>query len=270
MKKKILIITLLVILGLLTITLLYNKYFVSHKIKIYEYGIIDNKLPNNFHGLKIVHFSDIHYGKSTSLNDIDNVVKKINELKPDIVIFTGDLFSKDIKVKEKELQKIKVSLSRIKAKYSKYAIIGDNDLTFKDSFYQVFQDSYIILDNENSLFYITEETPIRITGINDISKEELFQEDDNLFNILITHKPDNIEKLKNKYNICFAGHSMGGQIKLPFFGPLIRLKGAKTYVSGFYKIKDTKLYVNDGIGSQNISMRVNNHPKINLYRLYSK
>ena len=63
---------------------------------------------------------------------------------------------------------------------------------------------------------------------------------------------------------------MGGQIKLIFYGPLIKLKGAKTYISGEYDINGSKLFVNDGIGSQNTNMRINNHPKINLYRLYSK
>lgn len=269
MKKK-LIIALLIILGFIAITLIFNKYFIAHKIKVVEYGITDKNLPNSFHGLKVVHYSDILYGKSTTDKDLKKMVNKINELKPDVVIFTGDLFTKDIKINEKEIKIIKNSLSKINAKYSMYAVIGDNDKSFKDDFYQVFQDDYIILDNESSLFYINEETPIRITGINNPKKEELFAEDDTLFNILITHKPDDVIKLKNKYNLVFSGHSMGGQIKLPFFGPLIKLNGAKTYVSGYYEINNTKLYVNDGIGSQNISMRVNNHPKINFYRLYNK
>ena len=269
MKKKI-IIFLLIILFLITITLLFNKYFISHRLKVVEYGIVDNSLPNNFHGLKIVHYSDILYGKSTSIKDIDKMVEKINEIRPDIVIFTGDLFIKEIKPNSKEIEKIKVSLSRINAKYNKYVVIGDNDLTFKDSFYQVFQDDYIILDNESSLLYISEEKPIRITGINNPKKEEAFPDEDNLFNILITHKPDDILKLKNKYNLIFAGHSMGGQINLPFFGPLIKLKGAKTYFTGFYEVNNSKLYVNDGIGTQNVSMRINTKPKINFYRLYAK
>lgn len=269
MKKK-LIITLLIILAILTLTLLYNKYFIAHKIKVIEYGITDKNLPENFHGLKIVQYSDILYGKSTTIRDLENVVNKINELNPDIVIFTGDLFTKDIKIKDKEIKKIKDTLSKINAKYDKYAVIGDNDKSFKDSFYQVFQEEYIILDNESTLLYINEEYPIRITGINDYSKEELFSEEDTLYDILITHKPDDLLKLKNNYNIAFAGHSMGGQIKLPFFGPLIKLKGAKTYTSGFYKLDKTELYVNEGIGTQNVSMRVNNKPKINLYRMYNK
>lgn len=269
MKKK-LIIVLLIIFAFIALTLLFNKYFISHKIQVIEYGIIDKKLPSNYHGLKIVQYSDILYGKSTTTKDLKKLVKKINELNPDIVIFTGDLFTKDIKIKEKELNSIKEILSEIKVKYNKYAVIGDNDLAFKDNFYQVFQDDYIILDNESSLFYIEKEIPIRITGINDPKKEEKFADDDNLYNILLLHKPDNILDLKNPYNIAFAGHSIGGQVKLPFFGPLVKLKGAKTYISGYYDVKNTKLYVNDGIGTQNIDMRINNHPKINFYRLYSK
>ena len=270
MKKK-LIIILLVILCLLVLVLLYNRYFVSHKIKVVEYGITDKKLPDNFHGLKIVHYSDILYGKSTSTKDIDKMVKKINELNPDIVIFTGDLFYKDIKVSNKELDKIKTSLSKINAKYKKYAILGDNDKKFKDSFYQVFDDDYDILDNEESLFYLNGETPIRFVGINNVKKEEVIKDEElKLYNVLLIHKPDEITNLKNNYNLIFAGHSMGGQIKIPFYGPLIKLDGAKTYTSGEYQVNDSKLYVTDGIGSQNTNMRINNHPKINFYRLYTK
>lgn len=268
MKKK-LIIVLLIILAIITLMLLYNKYFVTHNIKIKEYAVIDKNIPIDYHGLKIVHYSDILYGKSTSLKDIKKMVSKINELNPDIVIFTGDFFYKNIKIKEKELDKIKKELYKINSKYDKYAIIGDNDLKYKDSFYQLFQDEYIILDNEENLLYIDSENPIRIIGINNYKKENIL-ENDGIYNILITHKPDDIAKLKNKYNLAFAGHSMGGQFKSPFFGPLIKIKGAKTYITGEYEINGIKVFVNDGIGSQNIDMRINNNPKINFYRLYQK
>lgn len=269
MKKK-LIIFLLIILLLISITLVFNKYFVSHNIKVVEYGIKDKNLPDNFHGLKIVHYSDILYGKSTTTKDLKKMVLKINELKPDIVIFTGDFFTKDIKINDKELNKIKSILSKIESKYQNYAVIGDNDKTFKDSFYRLFQNEYTILDNESTYLYINDDSAIRITGINNPKKEEKFPDDDKLYNILILHKPDNIKEVKNKYNLTFAGHSMGGQIKLPFMGPLIKPKGAKTYTSGYYELENTKLYVTDGIGTSNVDMRINNYPKINFYRLYNK
>ena len=268
MKKK-LIIVLVIIIVLLSSVLIYSKNVTTHNLKVIEYSIIDEKLPDKFHGFKIVQFSDVLYGKSTSIKDIENVVKEINKLKPDIVVFTGDFLSKNIKITEKEKEKIKEVLSNINSKYDKYAIYGDNDQAFKDTFYQIFNDNFIILDNEKNKLYISNESPILITGLTDITKEEIIpDEEKNIYNILLLHKPDEVEKLKNKYNIVLSGHSMGGQIKFPFYGPLIKLDGAKKYLSGPYTINDTKLYVNDGIGSQNINMRINNNPKINFYRLY--
>ncbi len=270
MKKK-LIITLIIVILLLSIVLIYSKKITSHSLKVTEYGIVDKNIPDEFHGLKIVHFSDVQYGKLTNLNDLKKVINKINELNPDVVIFTGDFFNKNIKVTDNEKEKIKNLLLTINSKYENYAILGDNDLLFKDLFYQIFNDNFIILDNESNLLYISSGKPIRFIGLNDITKEEIINDEDNnkLYNILLLHKPDEIESLKNKYNIVFAGHSMGGQIKLPFYGPLIKLNGAKKYISGEYKINDTLLYVNDGIGSESINMRIGNKPKINFYRIYN-
>ena len=269
MKKK-LIIFLLIILFILIITFFINKHFIAHNLKVIEYGITDKKLPTNYHGLKIVHFSDILYGKSTNMDDIKKIVKKINELKPDIVVFTGDLFYKDIKISDREVKNLKNELGRINAKIEKFAILGDNDKHFKDKFYTALNDDFIILDNEIYDLYDGSEDLIKIVGINDIKKEDESLKEDTNYKIILLHKPDEIEKLKASYNIALSGHSMGGQIKFPFYGPLIKLKGAKTYVSGYYEVNNTKLYVNDGIGSQNVNMRINNRPKINFYRLYAK
>ena len=270
MKKK-LIIVLVSIIVLLSIILIYSSKVTTHSIKVVEYGIIDNKLPNEYHGLKIVHFSDISYVKSTTIKELEKLVKKINDLNPDVVVFTGDLFHKNIKITDKEKDKIKSLLSKINAKYEKYAILGDSDLKFKDAFYQILSDDFIILDNGINLLYITSSKPIRFMGLNNINKEEIIsdEEENILYNILLLHKPDDLEKLKNKYNLVFAGHSMGGQIKLPFYGPLIKLKGAKKYISGEYDYNGAKLFVSDGIGSQSVNMRINNKPKINLYRIYN-
>ena len=268
MKKKLIIVLILTII-LLSLILIYSKNVTTHSLKVVEYGIKKDNLPNDFHGMKIVHLSDISYGKSTTLNDLEKVVKKINEINPDIVIFSGDLFTKDIKMTDKEKEKVKSLISSINAKYEKYAILGDADINNKDDFYQIF-DSFTILDNESTLLYISNESPIRITGISDYKNEDVINDGENpLFNILIIHKPDEIDNLKNKYDLALAGHSMGGQIKIPFFGPLIKKDGAKKYTSGKYEIGDTILFVSDGIGTQGTNMRVNNKPKINLYRVYN-
>ena len=270
MKKKLLIF-LAIILVLLALVLIYSSKITSHNVKVIEYSITDKNLPEKYHGLKVIHFSDILYGKLTTIKDLDKVVKKINETNPDIVVFTGDFFHKDIKLSDKEIEKVTSSLKKINAKYGMFVILGDNDIKYKDSYFKIFGEIATILDNESIDIYLNDKTPIRITGIRDTSKEELKTEEENkLYNILLLHKPDDIDKIKNKYSLVLAGHSMGGQIKLPFYGSLIKLKGAKKYFSGLYTVNDMKLYVNDGIGSQNINMRIGNNPKINFYRIYAK
>lgn len=269
MKKKTIIILLITLL-IITFLLIINKFIISKNIKIVEYAIIDKKLPDNFHGLKIMHFSDIHFGKNTSISTIKKIKDKADKLRPDIIVFSGDFFDKNIKVSDNEIKKIKSEIDKIYAKYERYAILGDNDIKYKDKFYQIFDESYKILDNESSLFYLNSTTPLKITGFNDTSKEIKYENESKLYEIAILHKPDDADKLLNKYNIIFASHSMGGQIKFPFFGPIIKTNGCKKYTSGKYEVNNSVLYVNEGIGSYNISFRVNNSPKIDLYRLYSK
>ena len=79
--KKILIIFVFIIIFLLV----YVRYIGTLGLFVKEYAIYTDKLPKSFDGLKIVHFSDIHYGTIISQQNLDDMVKKINELKPDIV-----------------------------------------------------------------------------------------------------------------------------------------------------------------------------------------
>jgi len=72
-----------------------------------------------------------------------------------------------------------------------------------------------------------------------------------------------------KSNIVFAGHSLGGQIKIPFIGGIKKMDGAKTYIESYYEVNNQKLYISNGIGTQDISFRFLNKPSITLYRLYN-
>ena len=88
------------------------------------------------------------------------------------------------------------------------------------------------------------------------------------FTIGLLHKPDEFEKLKNyDIDVIFAGHSLGGQIRLPYLRGFIKFNGSKKYTEEHYNLDKTDLYVSYGIGTDNIPIRLFNHPSINLYRL---
>ena len=78
--------------------------------------------------------------------------------------------------------------------------------------------------------------------------------------------------IKNNYkpDLILAGHSLKGQIIIPFFGGLLKKDGANKYTSDYYKHNNTLMYVSGGIGTETISMRLFNTPEINLYTFKSK
>ena len=105
----------------------YSKYVGVKGLIVKEYRIESNILTKNFSGLKIVHFSDLHYSKDTKKEDLENLVNKINLTKPDIVIFTGDLINKSYKLSDEEKDMIINILSSINATIGKYEIKGENN-----------------------------------------------------------------------------------------------------------------------------------------------
>ena len=115
---------------------------------------------------------------------------------------------------------------------------------------------FIILDNESNYIFYQDITPIKITGITDVSDlEKALSISDDLdasYNIVITHQPDNIEILATyDIDLVLAGHSLLGQIRLPFIGGIIKKDGATKYIDNYYKVNDTIMYVSSGLGIDN-------------------
>lgn len=266
-KTRLWIKILLIIIILLLALFLYSRFWNTKGLKVKEIAIYDKNLNSNYNGLKIAHFSDIHYGRTTHEKDLNQVVENLNELNPDIIIFTGDLFdSKNINGKDKET--VTKALNKLEARLFKFAVIGDYDELYLDTYKEILEKSnFILLDNEAKLVYDNNDIPINFIGItNEQETDDLYSE---YFNITLMHKPDMIKNLQ-KTNIAFAGHSLGGQLVIPFIGGIVKQDGAKTYIHSYYKIDNRQLYISNGVGTQNFSFRLFNKPSISLYRLYQK
>ena len=236
-------------------------------IVIREYPVYDDLIDSNYSGLKIVQFSDIHFNKNSKLDNIKKLVSTINKTNPDIVIFTGDLVDKDYAINEEEKTIMMSYFLDINAKIAKYAIMGDED---KEEFNEIFNNSgFKILNNTLEKIYI-DSSIIDIIAVDDkYSVESINGHTDSNYTIAIMHKPDTADLVISDFNpnLILAGHSHNGQIILPLIGPLMKKDGATKYVSSYYEINDTKLYISGGIGNSSYEFRLFNHPSINLYRL---
>ena len=93
-NKKILKILSLIFIPLFiifSISYIFLRYIGNIGIIVREYPIYSTKIGENFNGIKIIQFSDIHYNQYTSKSKITKLINMINNTNPDIVIFTGDL-----------------------------------------------------------------------------------------------------------------------------------------------------------------------------------
>lgn len=283
--KKIIkiIVKVFVIIAILTgLFFTYTTYVSTTMIQVREYRITDEKLPASFDGMKIIQFSDLHYGSTMFEENLKTIKKKINERKPDIIIFTGDLIDPQYDIDEKQKEILSKKLGELKATYGKYAILGDED---DESMITIWnQSDFIVLRNEYDLIYDEKNDPILLIGLESLTnnqnletgfsyfKQETYNS--NIYTITLVHEPDSVIKMIDNYptDLIMAGHSHNGYIRIPFANiPLERKEGAKKYINDYYHLKDSDLYISSGLGTNNkTGIRLFCRPSINFYRFSSK
>ncbi len=269
------------IICLFTTTFLYTKYCSTSGLIIKEERIKNEKIPNSFNGIKLVHFSDLYYGSSISIEEVKKLIKEINIRKPDLIVFTGNLIDPKYKISTKEQEQLTQELKKLNTSIGKYSISGKTD---KDSFNTIMsQSNFQILNNDYDLIYNNDNNPILIIGLSSLLKKErkiknayrYFKEEthnSNIYTITIMSETDDLDKILNNYqnDLVLAGNSLNGQIRIPLVGGIIPQEGSKKYKEEYYQKKNTKIYVSSGIGSPDFGFRLFARPSINFFRLTKK
>lgn len=270
---------LLIIVLVISLTIVYARYGGTRGLITKEYKIETN-IDNSFDGLKIVHFSDLHYLRITNKETTKNIIKEINILNPDIVVFTGDLIDKDYNPTNTDINDLKELLLSIKSKYGKYSVIGNNDNKIRETIEDIYTNSnFILLNNDYDIIYGNNNDKLFIGGLDtysydksDIDKVMTYFADNEDINykIILVHEPDYIDIINSKYNdinIVLSGHSHNGQVNIPYVKKLFLPFGSRKYYENYYKISNTDLYISSGLGESRINFRIFNKPSINFYRI---
>lgn len=257
------------IILLISFTMVYGRYIEPSLMLVNEINIEDNTLDKSFGTLKIVHFSDILFGSTTSIETVEDIVTIINDKKADIVIFTGDLVYKEATLDEKEINELEEELSKITSKYGKYYVTGDSDSKFESYDTLMGNAGFISLNDDYRILYNKYGTPLFISGIKYKSDLKFLDEIKyEGFKLNIMHTPDTMDKIDHlNYNYVFAGHSLYNQINIPFIDQLLLKKGSRMYYKDHYKINDTNLYISNGFGTDQFKFRMNSIPSINVYKI---
>lgn len=271
---------LLILILIISITVIYARYEGTDGLITKEYSIKSSLINDSFDGIKIVHFSDLHYKRIINKDRLDEIVSEINLINPDIVVFTGDLIDKDFDISKEDENDLITLLSTINSKYGKYAIMGNHDYVRDyDVLERIYSgSSFTLLLNSYDIIYGNNNDKLFIGGVDtysydkaDIDKtmEYFTNNEDISYKIILVHEPDYADTILNKYSpqLILSGHSHNGQINIPFVKEFFLPYGSEKYYENYYVINNTPLYVSSGIGESRINFRLFNRPSINFYRI---
>jgi len=194
---------------------------------------------------------------------LESVIQKINALSPEFVCFTGDLIEKTQYLDEA----LKI-LSRIKSPL--YGVPGNHDYWSHAPFNVIAK----CFSGTGGAWLMDENRLVAGGSINIIgatctsANDRLPSLDPKARNILLMHYPAWFKRLRDqKFNLMLAGHSHGGQVRIPFYGALVVPFGVDEYDLGLFQTNLGPLYVNSGIGWFHINVRFNCRTEITVIEI---
>ena len=215
-----------------------------------------------FDELTIVQLTDMHVGNTIGKAFVQECVERINALKPDIVVITGDLLDRKIEHAKEELSPLK----ELQTRFGTYFILGNHEYYHGAEEIAAYMPQLNIkaLLNENVVIRDGEKA-INLVGINDLQSirfktlevdpYKAFEKvDRTLPTILLSHQPKSVKIVQeHHYDLMISGHTHGGQI-FPF-GFLVMLD--QPYLAGLHAVSAAKqIFVSRGTGYWGPPVRV--------------
>lgn len=273
--------------------IIFKIYLDNNFIEVLNYKICSKKVPKEFNSFKILQLSDLHskrFGKENS-----RLIKKVEEVNPDIVVITGDMVNDDF-----DCSSFECVINKLIKKYKIYYIIGnheqnvmiENHTKFNRMIEGIKRAGVNVLSNEKIRVNISTEY-INLYGMhmelkyyrnfrkkesrsvyfNIEDMEELIgRRDKETYNVLLSHNPIYFDTYsKWGADIVLTGHIHGGMIKLPFLGGVFspEHKFFPEYYQGIYKKDNSFMNVNRGLGRGSFGIRLFNKPEISVITLHN-
>ncbi len=240
------------------------------KPKIVSYDVPIKDLPDSWDGKTVVQISDVHLGPVYRKRFFYRVIDQVNELKPEAVFITGDLFDG----MEAEFSWLNHPFTRLHAPRGAYYSFGNHDLYLGFSRVKrlLSENPIKILDNKMVVV-----DGLQIIGINysfdsnfDLSRAVIKQEGyrSDLPSVLLFHAPKNIDLAKSVgIDLQLSGHTHDGQM-FPY--NLVIKWGHRGYGYGLFREGDFSLVVNGGVGTWGPPMRTSARSEIVKITLHKK
>jgi uncharacterized protein len=264
----------------------YSTAFARHSIEVTERDIHLTGLASAFDGMRVVQFSDIHMDEFTEPFFLREVIDRVNQMEPDLVLLTGDFVSYGISTKRFAIGSAWQCANMLTALTCRqvFAVLGNHDVFVdsKEVTAALTANGITVLTNaclpiergggrlwlaglDDPLIGDPDPESAIPAAIRDVPHEPV---------ILMCHAPDYADDLLahpagKSVRLMLSGHTHGGQIRLPVVGALQLPDMGRKYVEGWFQLEQMQLYVNRGIGTVGIPFRLDCPPEISLFTLRS-
>jgi predicted MPP superfamily phosphohydrolase len=255
--------------------LLYTTKFEPGWLEISTIAVKLPRLHPVFDNYRIVQISDIHMGTWIDRRRLAEVVKSVNRLYPDLIVITGD-FVTDLN--HNIVADLYSCLSNLRSKDGIFAVLGNHDYWSNPTTIRQILEISGIIDLPNNVYSFKRcDKFLHIAGVDDYWENKAQLSDvigkfrENEAAILLAHEPDfaEISSKTNRFDLQLSGHTHGGQVIIPKFGPIVLPKYGRKYPAGLFQIDNMLLYTNRGLGTGHPKIRFNCRPEIALLKLHA-
>lgn len=256
-------------------SLVYGNLHARHEMEVVQRTIGIRNLPDAFRGFRLVQLSDIHLVEWTEPWFLQRAIDRVNAMNPDLVVLTGDFISRgprSLDVTYKAMPVCAEMLSTIRCA-QRYAVLGNHDAMAAPKLVTEH------LQMRGIPVLINRAVPIErggdhlwLSGVDDAAAGVPYLTDAipakaDAPVILLAHEPDFADHVRKhprfpSVDLMLSGHSHGGQFRLPWIGPLVLPPLGQKYVAGHYQFQHMQLYVNRGLGTVGLPIRLNCPPEI--------
>jgi len=237
------------------------------------------RLPDAFRGMRIVQVSDFHYAEYTESWFLRDVVRHVNQLKPDLVLMTGDFISLgplSHSYARRHMPECAAILSEIECPL-RYASLGNHDMevgaacvvgALREHGIPTLVNQAVALERGGQRLWLAGLGSACFQDANPAAAIPSAAQTGKEPVIVMAHEPDILPEVA-RYNadLMLSGHTHGGQIRLPLLPPLVLPIYGRQYVEGLFRQGPTQLYVNRGIGAVGVPFRFNCPAEITAFTL---
>ena len=223
-------------------------------------------------GFTIVQLSDIHLRPYTKPDLVRQAVEMSNALRPDLVVLTGDYVWRE----QEAAFELTPILAGLNAQHGVYSVLGNHDhwldvevtkRAFAESGLPMLINKGLEISAGNGSFYLAGMDD-GWSGQPDLNKA-VEKAPSGIPIILLLHEPDLVDEISRdpRISLQLSGHTHGGQVLLPGQPPIFTPDLGKKYSQGLFRVNDTWLYTNRGLGVISVPLRLNCPPEVTLLTL---